>query len=398
MPSGSPAGATVVARRRAAGRRFRRRAGGRADAGQAPDEQVARQGTPPPRRLAGHGDRHHGRPAPVVGGRVPGRRSRRPAACPERPGHPVAARRGRWSRPRRYRRSRDPSGPRRARRARPPEVTYGLRGRVLRPGAPPERVRWAHDDLPETAAFAATDEDGDGRRHRRRVPRAVSVAARLARAPGGCAAWPPTRLAARPGIGTAVLDAVIDHVAGAGGSLVWCNARVPARRFYERAGFEAHGDEWDDPEIGPHVAMWRPISPAARRRDRTDQRPVRRASPPERSSLPRSPNGSVSSRRALDGPRRARALRLRVDAARPRRRRDPRGRALRPPRRALPAAGVGHGRPRPRPRRAAAVAPPVHHRHVGLGDPRRAHRAGRDARAGGAPARRSRRPAGGPAR
>ena len=65
----------------------------------------------------------------------------------------------------------------------------------------------------------------------------------------------------RPASDRAVLAAVVAHVADAGGALVWCNARVPARRFYERAGFVAHGDEWDDPEIGPHVAMWRPVGP-----------------------------------------------------------------------------------------------------------------------------------------
>ena len=36
-------------------------------------------------------------------------------------------------------------------------------------------------------------------------------------------------------------------------------AQARARRFYERAGFAVHGDEWDDPEIGPHVAMWRTV-------------------------------------------------------------------------------------------------------------------------------------------
>jgi GNAT superfamily N-acetyltransferase len=36
------------------------------------------------------------------------------------------------------------------------------------------------------------------------------------------------------GIGTKVLDAVIAHVASHGGGLLWCNARLPAKTFYER--------------------------------------------------------------------------------------------------------------------------------------------------------------------
>jgi predicted GNAT family N-acyltransferase len=63
------------------------------------------------------------------------------------------------------------------------------------------------------------------------------------------------------GVGSRLLGAVLDHVAAAGGEMVWCNARTPARRFYERAGFAAHGDEWVDPEIGPHIAMWREVRP-----------------------------------------------------------------------------------------------------------------------------------------
>ena len=64
----------------------------------------------------------------------------------------------------------------------------------------------------------------------------------------------------------------------------------------------------------------------------------------------------------------------------------------------MPHEAAGVGRPRPRPRRAAPVAAPLHHRHVGLGDPgradrRRARRPSRRRRA-----RRSRRRAGGPDR
>lgn len=61
------------------------------------------------------------------------------------------------------------------------------------------------------------------------------------------------------GIGAALLDVVIDHVRAEGGRLLWCNARLRARAFYERAGFAARGESWIDPEIGPHVAMLRPV-------------------------------------------------------------------------------------------------------------------------------------------
>jgi GNAT superfamily N-acetyltransferase len=144
----------------------------------------------------------------------------------------------------------------------PPSLTHPLRGRVLRPGAPPDRVQWAVDDDPDTAAFAATDADGAV------VGTALVYPEACPWQPEQAGAWRLRGMATdegrrSAGIGSAVLAAVVDHVAGAGGTIVWCNARTAARRFYERAGFLAHGDPWDDPEIGPHIAMWRPVAPGA---------------------------------------------------------------------------------------------------------------------------------------
>ena len=87
---------------------------------------------------------------------------------------------------------------------------------------------------------------------------------------------------------------------------------------------------------------------------------------------------------AVDGPRRAGALRERMGLPRARRRRDPRRRAVRAPRRPHAEPRRGNGRARPRAGRAPAVAAPVHHRHVGVGDPGRTDRPGRDARAAAA--------------
>jgi GNAT superfamily N-acetyltransferase len=61
------------------------------------------------------------------------------------------------------------------------------------------------------------------------------------------------------GLGKLVLDAVIDHVARNDGRLLWCNARIRAVPFYERAGFATLGEFWDEPTVGPHIVMWRVI-------------------------------------------------------------------------------------------------------------------------------------------
>jgi GNAT superfamily N-acetyltransferase len=62
------------------------------------------------------------------------------------------------------------------------------------------------------------------------------------------------------GVGRGVLDALLEHARVAGGTGVWCNARVPARSFYERAGFHACSDVFEVPPIGSHLVMERALS------------------------------------------------------------------------------------------------------------------------------------------
>jgi GNAT superfamily N-acetyltransferase len=79
-------------------------------------------------------------------------------------------------------------------------------------------------------------------------------------------AWRLRGMATEPelrgqGVGTRVLRTAVDLVASSGGTLIWCNARVSALGFYERGGFSIIGDRWDEPGLGPHVRMSRPVDP-----------------------------------------------------------------------------------------------------------------------------------------
>ena len=38
-------------------------------------------------------------------------------------------------------------------------------------------------------------------------------------------------------------------------SLLWCNARLSAQGFYEKAGFQTHGEIFEIEGIGPHILM-----------------------------------------------------------------------------------------------------------------------------------------------
>lgn len=43
-------------------------------------------------------------------------------------------------------------------------------------------------------------------------------------------------------------------------NLVWCNARTTAVPFYEKVGFQKFGEEFDIPEVGRHILMYKYIN------------------------------------------------------------------------------------------------------------------------------------------
>ncbi len=57
------------------------------------------------------------------------------------------------------------------------------------------------------------------------------------------------------GVGGAVLAGLVEHARAAGATRIWCNARTPARAFYERAGFHTVSEQFEIPGIGPHFVM-----------------------------------------------------------------------------------------------------------------------------------------------
>lgn len=144
-----------------------------------------------------------------------------------------------------------------------PAVTLPLRWRVLRPHLDQALMApWPGELDPDTVHLAALAPDGEV------VGTALVLPERFALQPDRADAWRLRGMATAAGlrgrgIGAALLQRAVEHVAGQGGGVLWCHARVPARRFYERAGFTAAGPEWDEPNIGPHVVMRREVEPAA---------------------------------------------------------------------------------------------------------------------------------------
>lgn len=134
------------------------------------------------------------------------------------------------------------------------EDTYPLRLLVLRPGGTLKDVQWLHDS--DEGAFHLAVRDGGEiigvgtfypEKHKGlKGPRPFRVR--------GMATHPDHR---GRGVGGHILRWALEEMRQAGSTLVWCNARMKAAPFYEREGFEAHGEAFELPGIGLHYVMWR---------------------------------------------------------------------------------------------------------------------------------------------
>jgi GNAT superfamily N-acetyltransferase len=146
-----------------------------------------------------------------------------------------------------------------------PEVVRPLRRRVLRPHQALADQVFAGDDAPGAGHFAAylDDDAADAGADPVGIASITPEPFPGAGSPGPAGtdfrvrgmATDPER-GRRVGAGAALLAACLDHARAQGATRVWCNARTPARGFYERAGFIAEGAEFTLPGIGPHYLMW----------------------------------------------------------------------------------------------------------------------------------------------
>lgn len=137
--------------------------------------------------------------------------------------------------------------------------TYPLRHRVLHPELDPDGVGLPGDDRPGAGHFAAYGADG----------RLVGVVTVTPEAPGwdpGAAdAWRLRGMATAPevrgeGVGVLLVERAREHVRDDGARILWCSARLAAVGFYQRLGFQTLGQVWDEPVIGPHIAMTSAVS------------------------------------------------------------------------------------------------------------------------------------------
>lgn len=131
--------------------------------------------------------------------------------------------------------------------------TYELRHRVL--------------GRDESAAAVAADDDGDltSGHFADQIDGYVVATGTVRLSPtptGEPTAWQIRGMAVEPdhrgeGLGSAILNALVDHAEAHGGGTIWCYVRVRARTLYERHGFRAVGEEFHDPVAGTQILMLR---------------------------------------------------------------------------------------------------------------------------------------------
>jgi GNAT superfamily N-acetyltransferase len=132
------------------------------------------------------------------------------------------------------------------------EELIELRHRVLRAGLPVETAHFEGDHEPDALHFAAELRG-----------RIVGCCTLIRRPYEGRPGWQLRGMAVEPelqrsGIGAALLAEVDRFMQSQPPELVlWCNARVPASRFYLKHGWECVGEVFEIWTAGPHVRMIR---------------------------------------------------------------------------------------------------------------------------------------------
>jgi GNAT superfamily N-acetyltransferase len=134
------------------------------------------------------------------------------------------------------------------------EETIAIRLPILRAGMLREAAIFPGDDAATTRHFGAFWNGqlaGVASIYRAALPEQPEVEE----------AWQLRGMATLPevrgfGCGGSLVRACLDHAHEQGGTLLWCNARTPAVRFYLKHGLQTLGKEFDIPTAGPHFRMF----------------------------------------------------------------------------------------------------------------------------------------------
>lgn len=132
--------------------------------------------------------------------------------------------------------------------------TLDIRQRLLRPQLRPEDCFYAGDRDSSTTHFGAFLDD-----------KQVGIVSLYQRGsekidrPNGyqIRAMATLEEARGMGAGRALLQAAENHAFADGAGYIWANARIVAKGFYEKAGYQIGEDEFNIEGVGLHVLIWK---------------------------------------------------------------------------------------------------------------------------------------------
>ncbi len=136
------------------------------------------------------------------------------------------------------------------------EQARSVRHPVLRAGLPPESTIFDFDEHPDThhfGAFEGADLAGVATFFPEECPLRPNAPSWRLR---GMATLPQRR---GSGAGRALVEAGVRAASQHGARWMWCNARVSARGFYEKAGFVSAGEPFLLEPSGWHTVMIRDL-------------------------------------------------------------------------------------------------------------------------------------------
>ena len=137
------------------------------------------------------------------------------------------------------------------------EELIDLRHRILRERLPVSTAHFDGDDYVDTHHFGLFFVDQAGNR----IGNLISCASFMFNAHEGKSAWQLRGMATETycqgfGLGKRLIHFAEEYLKRIGWTdLVWCNAREPAVKFYEKNGWKCVSDAFDIPTAGPHRKM-----------------------------------------------------------------------------------------------------------------------------------------------
>ncbi len=141
--------------------------------------------------------------------------------------------------------------------------THTLRGQIMRPGEPRDKLIYPGDDASDTlhvGAYVQGKQVGIASVYHEAPPTLEKLPPGTR--PGGL--WRLRSIAVVPDmrrqrVATKLLEACLRHAGAHGGTILWCNATEDALKFYQRNGFGWLPTPYDVPGHGTRYFCWRRI-------------------------------------------------------------------------------------------------------------------------------------------